>query len=170
MHIIREAKPSEYSHLGGLMVDVYAKLEGFPFPSEIPDYYNTLRDVGRFKNSPRTKLLVAVSEKGVIDGGLVYFGDLKYYGSADESTHTQQSAAFRLLAVSSEAQGKGLGKLLIHTCFKQAKKEGFSSLIIHSTKYMMIAWKMYERLGFVRFPEIDFEKSGVQVYGFRYRL
>ncbi len=170
MHIVREAKSSEYSQLGELMVDVYSRLEGFPSPTEIPDYYNSLRNVGDFLNSPNTKLFVAISNKGKIDGGLVYFGDLNYYGAGEESTHKQQAAAFRLLAVNPKIRGKGLGKLLVNACFEQAGKEGFSHLVIHSTKYMMVAWKMYERMGFVRFPEIDFEKSGVQVYGFRYSL
>ncbi len=79
-------------------------------------------------------------------------------------------AAFRLLAVHSRARGKGLGKLLIKACFEQARKEGSHHLVIHSTKYMMTAWKMYERMGFERFSEIDFEKNGVTVYGFRYKL
>jgi len=169
-YTIREAMPSEYSQLGELMVEVYSQLEGFPSPVEIPDYYSSLLNVGDFLNFSKTKLFVAVSDNGIIDGGLVYFGDLKYYGAGEESTHTQEAAAFRLLAVHPKARGFGLGKLLITACFEQAEKEGFSHLVIHSTKYMMIAWEMYERMGFVRFPEIDFEKSGVQVYGFRYAL
>jgi GNAT superfamily N-acetyltransferase len=95
---------------------------------------------------------------------------MKQYGAGGKSTHEQHAAAFRLLAVNPKTRGKGLGKLLIDACFRQARAEGFESLIIHSTKFMMVAWKMYERIGFVRFPEIDFEKSGVQVFGFRYAL
>jgi GNAT superfamily N-acetyltransferase len=170
MYKIREASLSEYTQLGILMVDVYAQLKDFPSPSEIPDYYNSLRNVGDYAKSPKAKLFVAVSATGSIVGGLVYFGDMKYYGAGDESTHKQHAAAFRLLAVDPQTRGNGLAKLLIHACFKQARKEGFEQLLIHSTKFMMVAWKMYERMGFVRFPEIDFEKSGVQVYGFRYTL
>jgi len=66
---IQEAKPSDYSQLGKLMVDVYSRLEGFPSPTEIPDYCNSLRNVGDFLNSPSTKLFVAISNKGKIDGG-----------------------------------------------------------------------------------------------------
>ena len=111
---------------------------------------------------------MAVSNKGKVDGGLVYFGDMKYYGSGDESTLIQKAAAFRLLAVNSEIRGQGLGKKLVQACFEQARSDGFDHLLIHSTKFMMIAWKMYERMGFERFPEIDFERNGVKVYGFKY--
>ena len=170
MHQIREANPSEYIKLGTLMVDVYSQLEGFPNQDEIPEYYHHLRNVGEFAKSPKVKLFVAVSNKGNVDGGLVYFGDLRYYGGGNESTHKQNAAAFRLLTVNPNFRGLGLGKKLIETCFKQAKKEGFKDFVIHSTKYMMVAWKMYERIGFVRFPEIDFDERGVKVFGFRYKL
>ena len=170
MHKVREANSNEFSELGSLMVEVYSQLEGFPSPKEIPDYYDNLQNVGELTKNPKTKLFVAVSEQGIIDGGLVYVGNMRYYGAGGEATLSQNAGAFRLLAVNPEIRGKGLGKRLIKACFQQARSEGFEYLVIHSTKYMMTAWKMYERMGFVRFPEIDFEKSGVTVFGFRYKL
>lgn len=152
------------------MVKVYSQLDGFPKEEEIPDYYDFLRNVGELNNTPKVKLFVAVSENGVVDGGLVYFGDMKYYGAGEESTKNQIAGGFRLLAVNLNTRGKGIAKQLIEKCIKQAKEDGFSQLLIHSTKFMMIAWGMYERMGFKRYPEIDFEKSGVEVYGFRYVL
>ena len=170
MHEIREAHPEEYTALGLLMVEAYSQLEGFPGPEENPEYYNVLRNVGEFAQKPKAKLIVAVSEEGQVDGGLVYFGDMRYYGAGGEATLSQKAGAFRLLAVSHKASGKGLGKRLVEACFDQARSEGFEYLMIHSTKFMKIARKMYEKMGFVRFPEIDFVKSYVTVYGFRYTL
>ena len=169
-YIVREAYTNEFSELGALMVDVYAQLEGFPGPDEIPDYYDKLRNVGEFTKSPKTKLIVAASREGKIDGGLVYFGDMRYYGAGEDSTLRQQAAAFRLLAVNPQIRRKGIGKLLIEACFEQARKEGFEDLMIHSTEYMMDAWRMYERMGFERFSETDFIKNDVKVYGFKYKL
>ncbi len=63
MYEIREAKISEYKELGALMVEVYSQLEGFPSPKEIPDYYNTLRNVGDFTENPETKLFVGFLKK-----------------------------------------------------------------------------------------------------------
>ena len=170
MFEIREAKPEEYQELGTLMVQVYSGLEGFPSPAEIPDYYNRLQNVGEFTKDPKTKLFVAVSEAGKVEGGLVYFGDMRFYGAGGEATLSQNAGAFRLLAVNPATRGQGLGKKLIRACIDQARREGFNYLLIHSTKYMMTAWKMYERMGFEKFPEIDFEEAGVHVHGFRYKL
>lgn len=170
MYQIREANQGEFSELGELMVEVYSQLEGFPDPTEIPDYYNTLKNVGELTKNPKTRLIIAVSETGKIEGGLVYYGDMQYYGAGGEIVAKQKAGAFRLLAVNPKTRGEGIGKLLIEACFKQARIDGFKYLIIHSTKYMMVAWKMYEKMGFVRFPKINFEKSGVKVYGFKYTL
>lgn len=167
---IREAKPEEYWELGTLMVKVYSALEGFPSPAEIPSYYDRLQNVGDFKKDPKTKLIVAIFEDGKIEGGLVYFGDMRYYGAGTEATLSQHAGAFRLLAVNPETRGQGIGKKLIQACFDQVRQEGFKCLVIHSTEYMMTAWKMYERMGFEKFPEIDFEEAGVHVHGFRYTL
>ncbi len=170
MYKFREAEKNEFESLGKLMVQVYARLEGFPSKEEQPDYYERLRNVGSFAAFPKAKLFVAVSEKGKVDGGVVYFGDMSFYGAGGEATTRQNAAAFRLLAVNPEIQGKGLGKGLIDRCLKQAREEDHDYMVIHSTKTMMVAWKMYERMGFERFKEIDFLQDDLQVYGFRLAL
>ena len=142
MYEIREATPDEYSQLGELMVQAYSQLEGFPGPEENPEYYDILRNVGEFAQKPKAKLIVAVSEEGQVDGGLVYFGDMRYYGVGGEANLRQKEGAFRLLAVNSNIQGKGLGKRLVQACIDQARSEGFEYLMIHSTKYMKIARKI----------------------------
>jgi len=170
MYEFREANTAEFESLGALMVKVYSQLEDFPSEKEQPSYYQRLRDVGAFTSCPKAKLFVAVSEKGIVDGGVVYFGDMKYYGAGGEATVNQDAAAFRLLAVNPKIRGKGLGRQLIECCIDQAKKDGHKSMVIHSTKTMMVAWKMYERMGFERFTEIDFIQEELAVYGFRLTL
>jgi hypothetical protein len=80
-YIVRHATSDEFTALGNLMVSVYSQLEGFPKPDEQPKYYGILANIGNFTSLPETELLVAVSENGQIAGGVVYFGDMQYYGS-----------------------------------------------------------------------------------------
>lgn len=167
MYEFREANTDEFSSLGKLMIEVYSRLEGFPSEQEQPEYYQKLRNVGDFTLFPKVKLFVAVSDNGIVDGGVVYFGDMTYYGAGGEPTTSQDAAAFRLLAVNPRIRGKGLGKGLIDCCLEQARKEKHSHMVIHSTKTMMVAWKMYERMGFERFKQIDFLQDDLHVYGFR---
>lgn len=164
---IREAQPNEFDEVGVLMVNVYSQLDGFPKKNEQPNYYKTLANVGQFTVKPKVKLLIAKSHKDTIDGAVVYFGDMQYYGSGGSAPKERYAAGFRLLAVSYNAKGKGIGKLLTNYCIELAKKEKQNQLIIHSTKAMEIAWKMYEKLGFKHSEDLDFMQGDLQVYGFR---
>jgi hypothetical protein len=41
---------------------------------------------------------------------------------------------------------------------------------LHTTKAMPRAWAMYERMGFQRYVEIDFQQGSLEVFGFRLDL
>ncbi len=152
------------------MVQVYSQLEGFPKPDEQPAYYQMLSNIGEFTQHPGVEILVAVSEEGTINGGVVFFRDLQYYGSGGTATQEKNAAGFRLLAVPLEFQGLGIGKALTLACIQRAKDHQLSQVIIHSTKAMQTAWQMYERLGFRRSEDLDFMQGELPVYGFRMHL
>jgi ribosomal protein S18 acetylase RimI-like enzyme len=168
--IIRNASPGEFEQIGELMIRVYSQLDGFPKPDEQPVYYNTLRNIGGFTSKPGTELLVAVSPGNQIAGAVVYFNDMKYYGSGGTATQEQNAAGFRLLAVDPAARGQGIGKLLTNECIRKAADKKLSQVIIHSTKAMQTAWKMYEGLGFKRSEDLDFMQGQLPVFGFRLKL
>ncbi|PWL38460.1 hypothetical protein DKG77_09350 [Flagellimonas aquimarina] len=168
--IIRNAKSSEFKEIGALMVSVYSKLEGFPKVHEQPQYYNALANIGDFTKKPDSELLIAVSPSGEILGGVLYFGDMQYYGSGGTATLEKNASGFRLLAVSNSARGLGVGKALSKTCIANAKKKGHKQVIIHTTDFMKIAWGMYEKLGFKSSKDLDFKQGNLQVYGFRLKL
>ena len=85
--------------------------------------------------------------------------------------HKKKNAAgFRLLAVSPEARGHGLGKLLSSACIDKARSGPQSQLIIHTTNSMQVAWKMYDKLGFKRSQDLDFSKGELRVFGFRLKF
>lgn len=164
---IRNAKPSEFQEIGQLMVDVYGGLEGFPKADEQPAYYEKLVNIGDFTKNPETELLIAISSDGKILGGVLYFGDMQYYGSGGTAPLEKNASGFRLLAVSTLARGMGVGKALSEACIKKARGKGHQQVIIHTTQYMKLAWGMYERLGFKRSEDLDFKQVHLQVYGFR---
>lgn len=164
---IRNAKPNEFQEIGKLMVQVYSQLEGFPTEIEQPNYYKMLANVGDLTQKPETELLVAVSSEDKIVGSLVYFSDMQYYGSGGTATQEQNASGFRLLAVDFLTRGKGIGKLLIHECIRKANDKGHREVIIHSTKAMEIAWKIYENLGFKRSENLDFMQGELYVFGFK---
>jgi GNAT superfamily N-acetyltransferase len=166
----RNANPSEFESIGQLMVSVYANLDGFPKESEQPAYYRMLAQVGSFVENPGTEILVAVNEKNDILGAVVFFSDMQFYGSGGTATQEKNAAGFRLLAVSDEARGLGIGKLLTNACIEKAKVKKRAQLIIHTTMAMLPAWRMYEKLGFERSVDLDFMQGQLPVFGFRLGL
>ncbi len=170
LHIIRNAKPEEYGTAGQLMVQVYSQLEGFPKEDEQPSYYSMLRNVGDFTAKPDTELFVAVSPTGNIDGSVVFFGNMQYYGSGGTAIQEKNAAGFRLLAVNPNTRGAGIGKLLTVHCIIRAKELKLQQVVIHTTKAMAVAWKMYEKLGFRRSEDLDFMQEKLPVFGFRLKL
>ena len=167
---VRSATPSEYANIGQLMVDVYSHLEGFPTPAEQPAYYALLATVGDLTRKPGVELLAALGDTGSILGAVVFFSDMQYYGSGGSATQEKNAAGFRLLAVSRDVRGLGIGKILTQACIDRARAQGLGQVIIHTTRAMQTAWQMYERLGFKRSPDLDFLQQELPVFGFRLYL
>jgi len=169
-YVVRNAKAVEFEDIGKLMVSVYSQLEGFPKESEQPEYYKMLANIGALTKKPATELLVAISTTGQILGAVVYFSDMLYYGSGGTATQEKNASGFRLLAVDTASRGKGIGRLLCNECISKARKLKQEQVIIHTTKAMQTAWKMYEDLGFKRSEDLDFMQGELPVFGFRLAL
>ena len=169
---IRTANPEDFTDIGKLMVSVYSELEGFPKKADQPAYYHMLANIGELTKNPGVELLIAISssKQKEIFGAVVYFGDMKYYGSGGSASSEKNAAGFRLLAVSPNARGQGIGKILSLECINKARSANLSQVIIHSTKAMPVAWKMYETLKFVRSEDLDFIQGTLPVFGFRLNL
>ncbi|QSE96059.1 bifunctional helix-turn-helix transcriptional regulator/GNAT family N-acetyltransferase [Fulvivirga lutea] len=167
---IINAHPKDYKAIGQLMVEVYSQLDGFPKPDEMPRYYEFLQNVGELTQKPQTELFATYSRDNKVLGAVVFFGDMQYYSSGGRAMKEKNSAGFRLLAVSPEARGLGLGRELTQKCIDRAKELGVKQVVIHTTKAMETAWSMYEKIGFIRARELDFNQGDLEVFGFRLSL
>ena len=167
---IRDARPEEFAALGGLLVEVYSGLDGFPTVAEQPQYYELLANIGRFTERPGTRLLVAIAPQGELAGGVVYFGDMAHYGSGGVATSIRNASGIRLLGVSPRHRRLGAGRALTEHCIALARAAGHAQVVLHTTQAMQVAWRLYEKLGFVRSEDLDFLQQGLPVYGFRLTL
>lgn len=167
---IRQANSEEFPEIGELLVKVYSSLEGFPSKEEQPEYYEMLLNIGQVSRKPCTELLVAVSDNDEVLGAVVYFSDMSYYGSGGSATKEKNASGFRLLAVDPKFRGLGVGKKIVQHCILKTIRDGNKELIIHSTEFMKIAWKMYKTLGFKRSEDLDFIQKELPVFGFRLKV
>jgi GNAT superfamily N-acetyltransferase len=167
---IRRCTADEYAHIGQMLVHAYATLPGMPQPHEQPDYYAMLADVGKRDGNSSIRVFVAASELDAPVGSIDFIGDMRQYGAGGVASSIADAAGIRLLAVRPDWRGAGIGKALTRYCIEHARTLRKSSVVLHTTRVMQTAWSMYERMGFVRFPEIDFQQGSLQVFGFRLQL
>ena len=77
----------------------------------------------------------------------------------------------RLLAVAPAERGRGVGGALMQECVRRVRRAGGRVLSLHTTDLMRTAMRMYERMGFVRAPELDFHPTpDTTVLGFHLDL
>ena len=167
---IRGILPDECEALGQLMVTVYSQLEGFPTPEAQPDYYRMLANIGQLAERPQTRILIAKSSDERLLGGVVYFGDMRQYGSGGTATRVKNASGIRLLGVDPKARRMGVGRKLTEACIRLASEKKHRQVVLHTTQSMQVAWRMYEKMGFKRSEDLDFMQGELAVFGFRLSL
>jgi GNAT superfamily N-acetyltransferase len=150
---VRAARPEEYAAAGDLVVRAY-RAAGFLRAAGSPShgYAAELADVaGRARAAD---VLVAVDDDGRVLGTATLVTDaaspyLELAGEAD--------AELRMLAVEPDLQRAGIGRALVEACIALASASGCRRVVLSSRTDMATAHRLYERLGFVRAPELDWE-------------
>lgn len=145
---IRQAAPDDYATLGEITAQAYLGDGPLDF-GESDQYLGELRDVA--KRAAAAEVLVAV-EAGRVLGGVTFVpagGPMADIARAGE-------AEIRMLAVAPEARGRGAGEALVRACVERARALDGCVRVVLSTQWTMhAAHRIYERLGFARTPERD---------------
>jgi GNAT superfamily N-acetyltransferase len=97
---------------------------------------------------------IVAEREGVILGAVLLYPPGSAFSTPDEGPLTCPEV--RLLAVAPEARGQGIGTALMRECIRSARRLGAGCLNLHTTDMMQVAMRLYERMGFVRAPELDF--------------
>ncbi|AZM60103.1 MULTISPECIES: GNAT family N-acetyltransferase [unclassified Streptomyces] len=146
--VIRPVRPGEYEELGDLTAEAYL-LDGLLDFGESDRYLDELRDVA--KRAAAAEVLVA-TERGALLGGVTFVpgpGPMADIAAPDE-------AEMRMLAVARAGRGRGAGEALVRACVERARAIGGCRRIVLSTQRTMhAAHRIYERVGFTRTPERD---------------
>ncbi len=141
---VSPAAPEDFDGIAELTVRVYVD-GGLANPGYTPELADV---VGR---ADRSELLVVRDDDGRVVGSVA----LVLAGDFGEVTTSEEEAAFRMLVVDPQAQGRGLGELLVTTCLERARAAGKRRMVLSTGTRMTTAQRLYERLGFTRLPERD---------------
>ncbi|WP_030860244.1 GNAT family N-acetyltransferase [Streptomyces sp. NRRL S-37] len=146
--VIRPVEPGEHAELGEITAQAYL-LDGLLDFGESDAYLGELRDVG--KRAAAAEVLAAVAD-GTVLGGVTFvpgpgpMADIAGPGEAE----------IRMLAVARAGRGRGAGEALVRACVDRARAtEGCVRVVLSTQRTMRAAHRIYERLGFTRTPERD---------------
>lgn len=165
---IREARASDRSAIEAVTLSAYEQYGVVMPPALWVRYRENI--VTTLAAAPPDTQIVA-EEDGRIVGAVLLYPAGARLDSPGGGSMTLTFPEVRLLAVAPSARGQGIGALLMDECVRRARESGAEALTLHTTDMMRAAMQLYERLGFRRMPELDFEPApGVTVKGFRLDL
>jgi ribosomal protein S18 acetylase RimI-like enzyme len=104
--------------------------------------------------------IVAERADTLLGSVMLYSPSANAYSDAVAATGWPE---LRLLAVAPAARGQGVGTALVKECMRRAQRAGAGALGLHTSASLQAAIRMYERLGFVRAPEGDFQPDGAEL-------
>jgi GNAT superfamily N-acetyltransferase len=156
---IREATPADYDAVARLTVAAYRALStwvGDEYAGELADV------VGRAASG--ATILVAEDGDGRVVGAVTLV--LPPSPFFEWAHGIDGDCGFRMLAVDPTAQGRGVGPALVDECLRRSRAAGRRRMLIGSTPWMTTAHRIYQRVGFVRRPDLDQQWGDITGWAF----
>jgi ribosomal protein S18 acetylase RimI-like enzyme len=104
----------------------------------------------------RGRLLCARDPAGALIGTVIVVPP----ASAAKRLAASDEAEMHLLAVDGQCRGRGLGRALVRAAVEAAQQAGYRGMVLWTQSTMLVAHRLYERIGFSRSPAEDFERGG----------
>jgi GNAT superfamily N-acetyltransferase len=148
--LVRDARLEELDKTSLLLKEAYQQYQSM-LPSDAWNYYveDIMNVRSRFNES---QLIVAEVNKQLAGTVTLY---LRTHSSV-QGGWPRGWAGIRLLAVHPSYRRRGIGRALMEECLRRCRKEGITTVGLHTTEMMDVARRIYERMGFIRVPKFDF--------------
>jgi GNAT superfamily N-acetyltransferase len=165
--VVREAGPADRDAIRDVTLAAYQE-----YATRMPTLWDDYRQsiVGTLAAVGPAAQLVAERD-GVIVGTVLLYppGPIRYM--PDREPVDLEWPEVRLLAVAPAARGQGVARALMAACMTHARRTGATALQLHTTDMMQAAIRLYEGMGFTRWPELDFHPGpSLTVKGYRLDL
>ncbi|NKY51997.1 GNAT family N-acetyltransferase [Nocardia vermiculata] len=144
---VRAAEPDDFAAVARLTVDIYVG-EGHvpaqsPYVAELGDTETRAKDA---------EVLVAVRDSEVVGSLTIARPGTPYADIARPG-----ELEFRMLAVSPQARGAGVGTALVRAVLDTAAAEGFEAVVLTTMPTMAAARRIYQRSGFLHAADRDWQ-------------
>jgi len=158
---VRPAHTDELERVGDITAAAYTHDRHV---SEDDDYVHHLRDAATRERE--AELYVALVDD-LLAGTVTFCPE----GSRWREVGREGEGEFRMLAVAPEHRRRGVAEALVGLCLERSREFGYDAVVLSSLESQRPAQRIYERLGFERAPERDWEPvPGIALMGFRVEL
>jgi predicted N-acetyltransferase YhbS len=165
-YIVRDALEADADAIRDLTLRAYAEYADVMSPESWAGLSGAV--IAALSSSDPMERIVADDGGTIIGSVLLYPPSSRAYGDLTGAAGTPE---LRLLAVSHEARGRGVGHALVEECIRRARANGAAALGLHTSRSMTAAVQLYQRMGFSRAPDQDFQPPGAEVVeGYRLSL
>ncbi|PCI24321.1 MAG: GNAT family N-acetyltransferase [SAR324 cluster bacterium] len=144
--IIRPYKNTDKSQLNALALEAFSQ-----YRNRYNDWGSIQAVVGNMSSLANSSEIIVAEVSGIVVGGVAFVppgGDAK--GHFDISW-----ASIRMLVVSPNQRGKGIGKQLTLECIKRARDKNVKFIGLHTSPMMEVALSMYSRMGFTKIKDLE---------------
>jgi ribosomal protein S18 acetylase RimI-like enzyme len=147
--VVRPAREDEWAAAGAITVAAYQADRHID--SHTGGYADKLVDART--RAREAELLVAVDAENTVLGTVTVVRPGTPYAEVSRDGEVE----FRMLAVSPSARGRGVGEALVRAVVVRARELGARRLVMSSSEHMTTAHRLYQRLGFQRLSERDWQ-------------
>ena len=150
--LVRDAVPADYPAIREVLIAAYRQYADLLSLDIFSPY---LADVLDLDKHARYGRLIVVEVDGWISGFGAFYPDT----TVQDVGFPPGWAGGRALAVHPAARGHGVARALIATFERLARETGAPVFAFHTASFMTTAIALYERLGYCRAPEFDFDMA-----------
>ena len=162
--LVRDARADELDQVASMMRDAYLEYQAH-FPADVWERY--ARNIMDVRSRLDVSELIVAERNGHVVGSVALYPNVVNA----EQGWPPGWAGVRLLAVDPDARGQGIGRVLMDECLRRSRQRRSPAVGLHTSDIMKVARGLYERMGFVRAPEFDFNPgSGWVVMAYRLDL
>jgi GNAT superfamily N-acetyltransferase len=150
--LVRDAVPADYAAIREVVIAAYRQYAGLLTLDVFSPY---LADVLDLEKHARHGQLFVVEVDGWVCGFGAFYPDATVQGVGWPAGW----ASGRALAVHPAARGHGVARALLAACERLARESGAPVFAFHTASFMTGAIALYDRLGYRRAPEFDFDMA-----------
>jgi len=150
--LVRDAVAADYPAIREVLIAAYRQYADLLSLDIFSPY---LADVLDLEKHARHGRLLVVEADGRVCGFGAFYPDAAVQGVGWPAGW----ASGRALAVHPAARGRGVARTLLATCERLAREAGAPVFAFHTASFMTEAIALYERLGYRRAAEFDFDMA-----------